>query len=121
MSHKFSIVIEMKGDKPVATAYLKVNAQEAHQHFIRLRDEEKEAYFFQHPIADRRAKSAAQVVATLGLRDENGKVPDSAPAVDNTPKTILNPEAAKKAAEKLKAARKQKTDGFSPDVAIDIE
>jgi hypothetical protein len=121
MSHKFSIVIEMKGDKPVASAYLKVNAQEAIAHFLRLRTEEKEAYLFQHPVADRRSKSAAQVVATLGLRDDNGKVPDSEPVADNRPKTIINPEAAKKAAEKLKAARKQKTDGFSPDVAIDIE
>lgn len=74
MSHKFSIVIEMKGDKPVATAYLKVNAQEAHKHFLRLRDEEKEAYFFQHPIADRRSKSTEQVTATLGQRDASGAV-----------------------------------------------
>ena len=120
MSHKFAIVIEMKSGKPVATAYLKTDAQDAHQHFVRLRNEEKEAYFFQHPVADRRSKSADQVIATLGLRDENGKVPDSAPAADNTPNTILNPEAAKKTADKLKAARRNKIEGVSPDIAIDM-
>jgi hypothetical protein len=73
MSQKFSIVIEVgKNGKPITTGYIKAEANLAGEHFLRLRDEGKEAYFFQHPIADRRNKSSEQVAATLGVRDENG-------------------------------------------------
>lgn len=93
MSQKFSIVVEVgKDGKPIATAYIKAEAQFAGEHFVRLRDTGKEAYFFQHPLADRRNKSAEQVAATRGERDENGlaKAPDMpenplpSPAANNT-------------------------------------
>lgn len=75
MSQKFSIVIEVgKDGKPVSTAYIKAEANKASEHFVRLREAGKEAYFFQHPIADRRSKSTEQVNATLGLRDATGAV-----------------------------------------------
>ncbi len=75
MSQKFSIVIEVgKDGKPIATGYLKADASKAGEHFVRLREAGKEAYFFQHPIADRRSKSAEQVAATLGHRDSEGNV-----------------------------------------------
>lgn len=74
MSQKFSIVIEVgKDGKPIATGYVKAEANLASDHFVRLRESGKEAYFFQHPVADRRSKSAEQVAATLGERDAEGK------------------------------------------------
>jgi len=93
MSQKFSIVIEVRDGKPVTTGYLKADAQKANEHFLRLRNEEKEAYLFQHPLADRRSKSAAQVTATLGNRDAEGK-PTSVPSV--TVKTDIKATAKKK-------------------------
>ena len=75
MSQKFSIVIEVgKDGKPITTGYIKAEANLASEHFIRLREAGKEAYFFQHPTADRRNKSTEQVIATRGVRDENGQV-----------------------------------------------
>lgn len=75
MSQKFSIVIEVSKDgKPIATGYLKADALKASEHFVRLREAGKEAYFFQHPVADRRSKSAEQITATLGKRDAEGNV-----------------------------------------------
>jgi len=75
MSQKFSIVIEVgKDGKPISTAYIKAEANKASEHFVRLRETGKEAYFFQHPIADRRSKSTEQVTATLGQRDASGAV-----------------------------------------------
>jgi len=92
MSQKFSIVIEVgKDGKPVSTAYIKAEANKAGEHFVRLREAGKEAYFFQHPIADRRSKSAEQVTATLGLRDAEGNVqqPKEQPKAP-TPNHIAN-------------------------------
>lgn len=66
MSHKFSIVIEIKDGKVVAHGYNKSDAAEAQTLFNKLRDEQKEAYFFQHPVADKRSKSSAQIEATRG-------------------------------------------------------
>jgi len=66
MSNKFSIVIEIKGDQVIAHGYHKSDAADANNLFNKLRDEQKEAYFFQHPIADKRCKSAEQVEATHG-------------------------------------------------------
>jgi hypothetical protein len=75
MSQKFSIVIEVgKDGKPITTGYIKAEANKANEHFVRLRESGKEAYFFQHPVADRRSKSAEQVAATLGERDAEGHV-----------------------------------------------
>ena len=116
MSQKFSIVIEIQKDgRPQATAYLKSEAQIAATHFIRLRNEEKEAYLFQHPLADRRSKSAAQIVATLGLRDENGKVPSATPVAYDASKAEAN--AQKPAAEKTKKT-KNKIEGINE--AVDL-
>lgn len=93
MSQKFSIVVEVgKDGKPIATAYVKAEANLAGQHFVRLREAGKEAYFFQHPLADRRNKSTEQVAATRGERDENGLAksvplkenPLLSPAMNNT-------------------------------------
>lgn len=120
MSQKFSIVIEVnKEGRPVPTAYLKSEAQLAAAHFTRLRNEEKEAYLFQHPLADRRSKSGAQVIATMGLRDENGKVPDSVKPPQAEVKTELTAEAQKRYADKIKkASGKNKIEGINE--AIDM-
>ena len=116
MSQKFSIVIEIQKDgRPKATAYLKSEAQIAATHFIRLRNEEKEAYLFQHPLADRRSKSAAQVVATLGLRDENGKVPSAAPVAYDASKAEPNEDAQKRANAKK---TKNKIEGVNEAVEM---
>jgi hypothetical protein len=92
MSQKFSIVIEVgKDGKPISTAYIKAEANKASQHFVKLREAGREAYFFQHPIADRRSKSLEQVTATLGQRDAEGAVqqpPDQPKAP--VPNHILN-------------------------------
>jgi hypothetical protein len=66
MSHKFSIVIEIKDGKVVAHGFHKADAADANSLFNKLRDEKKEAYFFQHPVADKRCKSADQIEATQG-------------------------------------------------------
>lgn len=65
MSQKFSIVVEVVDGKPVATAYFKQDANEARLHFNRIRDEQKEGYFFQHPIENNRCKSKAQQEASV--------------------------------------------------------
>ena len=72
-TQKFSIVVEVRNGKPVATGFNKTDANEALVLFNKLRDEAKEAYLFQHPIADKRSKSAEQITATLGNR-VNGEV-----------------------------------------------
>jgi len=61
---KFAIIIEVKNGKPVATAFNKTDAGDAVEQFIKLRDEGKEAYLFQHPVADKRSKSKEQMDAT---------------------------------------------------------
>lgn len=113
MSQKFSIVIEVgKDGQPISTAYIKAEANKASEHFVRLRESGKEAYFFQHPIADRRNKSAEQIKATLGLRDENGAVqqPEEQPKapVPNHKKNEVPMPAPKK--------RGNKIDGVSLDI-----
>jgi hypothetical protein len=69
-TQKFSIVVEVKDGKAIAHGFLKEDAQEALSLFNKLRDSQKEAYFFQHPVADKRSKSAEQIVATQGVRTE---------------------------------------------------
>jgi hypothetical protein len=118
MSQKFSIVIEVRDGKPITTGYLKADAQKANEHFVKLRDAEKEAYLFQHPLADRRSKSAAQVSATLGERDENGKIPVSKVAEPVKVATELKPEIIAKLAAKKKGGA-NKIEGISMD-AVDI-
>lgn len=65
MSQKFSLVIEVKKNGDFApTVYKKEDAGKALQQFQKLRDEGKEAYFFQHPKPDKRCKSAEQIAAS---------------------------------------------------------
>ena len=116
MSQKFSIVIEVKNGKPVATGYIKAEANLAVAHFVKLREAGVEAYLFQHPIDDRRSKSAAQVSATLGLRDAEGNVqaPKEAPkaAVPEHKKSeIVTPVKPKRKGNQLDL----------PDKPIDLE
>jgi hypothetical protein len=106
MSQKFSIVIEVKNGKPVATGYIKAEANLAVAHFVKLREAGIEAYLFQHPIADRRSKSTAQVNATLGLRDAEGHVqapPDApkAPIPEHKKSEIVSPVKPKRKGNKL--------------------
>lgn len=119
MSQKFSIVIEVRDGKPITTGYLKADAQKANEHFIRLRTEEKEAYLFSHPLADRRSKSAAQVSATLGERDENGKVPSSKVIEPVKVATVLKPELLAKLSKKKGGNQIQgvSLDGNAVDIA----
>ena len=120
MSQKFSIVIEVRDGKPITTGYLKADAQKANEHFVKLRDAEKEAYLFSHPLADRRSKSAAQVTATLGERDENGKVPSSKPTAPPKAKDVLAPVLLERIAAKKKSIG-NKIQGISLDGnAVDI-
>ena len=120
MSQKFSIVIEVRDGKPITTGYLKADAQKANEHFIVLRDAGKEAYLFSHPLADRRAKSAAQIKATLGERDENGKVPSSKPAVEAKAPDVLAPVLLERLAKKKVSANRIQgisLDGNAVDIA----
>lgn len=68
--YKFSFVVEIKGGKPVGTAFFKEDAQKAKELFNKLRDEGKEAYYFQHPNHDKRCKSEAQMEASTGSAPE---------------------------------------------------
>ena len=65
MSHKFTIVVEVKNDKPVSYAFLKEKANDAVVLFNKLRDSGVEAYLFQHPRADKRSKSDEQKEASV--------------------------------------------------------
>lgn len=80
---KFSFVIEVKGDKPIGTAFNKEDAQKAKDLFNKLREEGKEAYYFQHPNHDKRCKSSEQMEASRGTeaRTEEEK-PKTVQAVD---------------------------------------
>jgi hypothetical protein len=103
MSQKFSIVVEVSKDgKPIATAYIKPEAKLASDHFVRLRDSGKEAYLFQHPLADRRNKSIEQVAATRGERDENGLATSTAVADNPLPSPAANNTISSPAPKKRK-------------------
>lgn len=80
-TQKFSIVVEVKDGKALAHGFLKEDAQEALTLFNKLRDSQKEAYLFQHPVADKRSKSAEQTIATHGTRTEEVIVKVEAPEV----------------------------------------
>jgi len=70
-TQKFSIVIEIRDKKIVTTGFLKQDAPEALALFTKLRTENKEAYYFQHPVPDKRCKSTAQMNASLGVGINN--------------------------------------------------
>jgi hypothetical protein len=70
-TQKFSIVIEIRDDKIVTTGFLKADAAKALAMFNKLREENKEAYYFQHPVPDKRCKSTAQMNASLGVGINN--------------------------------------------------
>jgi hypothetical protein len=59
MSNKFSflITVDDKG-KIVGKAYRREDTQVGINDFAKARDEGKECHFFQHPVADKRCKSA---------------------------------------------------------------
>lgn len=71
MSQKFSFVVEIKNGKPVGHAFKKEDAQSAKELFSKLRDEGKEAYLFQHPVSDKRCKSAEQTEASMGTESKS--------------------------------------------------
>lgn len=81
---KFSFVIEVKGGKPIGTAFNKEDAQKAKDLFNKLREDGKEAYYFQHPNHDKRCKSAEQMEASRGTesRPEDSKPQAPVEAVD---------------------------------------
>ena len=119
MSQKFSIVIEVgKDGKPVATAYLKSDASFASAHFVTLRDGGKEAYFFQHPVADRRSKSTEQIAATLGERGVDGRLADTvvlkAPVPNDKLNEIPMPTPKKRKGNSIQGVS---TDGGAVDMA----
>jgi diphthamide synthase (EF-2-diphthine--ammonia ligase) len=104
-TQKFSIVVEVRNGKPFATGFNKQDANEAIVLFNKLRDESKEAYLFQHPVADKRSKSAEQIEATRGNRDEIG--------------TTVIVEETKPVAKEVKKPAKNKIEGVSAG-AIDL-
>jgi dethiobiotin synthetase len=107
-TQKFSIVVEVRNGKPVATGFNKQDANEAIVLFNKLRDESKEAYLFQHPVADKRSKSAEQIEATRGTREA-------------VPTTVVV-EEEKPIAKEAKKPAKNKIEGVSANVdAIDIQ
>lgn len=74
---KFAFVIEItKNGEPKGHAFLKEDGQKAKELFNKLRDDGKEAYYFQHPQPDKRCKSEAQMEASKGTEG----TPASAPA-----------------------------------------
>lgn len=64
---KFAFVIEItaSGDAK-GTAFKKEDGQKAKDLFNKLRDEGKEAYYYQHPSHDKRCKSETQMTASKG-------------------------------------------------------
>jgi hypothetical protein len=86
-SQKFSIVVEVKDGKAVAHGFLKEDANDATKLFAKLRDEKKEAYLFQHPVADKRSKSAEQVKATYGDREVVAETKEVEAPVVEAPKS----------------------------------
>ena len=108
-TQKFSIVVEVRNGKPVTTGFNKQDANEALSLFNKLRDESKEAYLFQHPVADKRSKSAEQITATRGNRDEMTA-------------SVVVEEAKPVAKEAKKPVAKNKIEGVSANVdAMDIQ
>lgn len=99
MSHKFSLVVEVKDGKAVGHAFMKEDANKAVVLFNQLRDSGKEAYLFQHPRADKRSKSEAQHEASVPT------------------KVILSPKVAEVAAKaKPVAKRGNRIEGVSLDI-----
>jgi hypothetical protein len=92
MSQKFSLVVEIKNDKPIGHAFLKEDAQLAKELFAKLREEGKEAYLFQHPMHDRRCKSSEQTAASVAnpVAETVVKQEEAKPAVDEVKSTKRN-------------------------------
>ena len=98
MSHKFSIVVEVKNGKAVGHAFMKEDASQAVTLFNQLRDSNKEAYLFQHPRADKRSKSEEQQQASVPT------------------KIVLSPKA-EEVVSKAKATRQRnRIEGVSLDI-----
>ena len=97
MSQKFSLVVEIKNDKPIGHAFLKQDAQFAKELFAKLREDGKEAYLFQHPMHDRRCKSSEQNAASVAN-------PEAETAVEQ--------EEAKPVVEEVKSPQRNNILGF---------
>ena len=80
MSQKFSFVVEVKNGKPVAYVFKKEDAHKAKELFEKVREEGKEAYYFQSPNHDKRCKSSEQMDASMNTVSlEKEKVVEEAP------------------------------------------
>lgn len=80
MSNKFSflITVDDKG-KVSGKAFRRVDTQAGLEEYSKAREEGKECHFYQHPVADKRCKSA---LGYKQLEDATSQVPDSVePAV----------------------------------------
>ena len=110
---KFAIVIEIKNGKPEATAYNKTDANTALEKFIKLRDDGKEAYLFQHPVADKRSKSKEQMEAT-------SKATNQSESKREVAKTETKAKAKAKQNEEEKPKAGNNIEGVSLD-AVDIQ
>ena len=65
MSQKFSFVVEVKNGKPIGHVFKKEDAAKAKELFEKVREEGKEAYYFQSPNHDKRCKSTEQMDASM--------------------------------------------------------
>lgn len=73
---KFAFVIEItKSGDAKGHAYKKEDAQKAKDLFNKLREEGKEAYYYQHPQPDKRCKSEAQMDASKGTEGTSAAAP----------------------------------------------
>lgn len=113
---KFAIIIEVKNGKPVATAFNKTDAGQAVEQFVKLRDEGKEAYLFQHPVADKRSKSKEQMDATSKATNQS----ESKREASKVESAKVRSEAKSKAKTEEKPVSKNSIEGVSMD-AVDIQ
>lgn len=94
MSRKFSFLVVIQNDKPVAEAFVKDDTHIAKEKFNAARDAGKEAYLYLLPLEDKRCKSTEQSVASSGKAPaEEAK---SNPVADfmKTAKSVVKPKKA---------------------------
>jgi hypothetical protein len=115
MSKTFSflITVDAKGTL-TAKAYDKKDSQVGISDFGKAREAGKEAYFYQHPVADKRCKSSIDTNALAEMVNENTKV-----------KSEVVQDSAK-SGWTVKPKEKVSGKSFNPkatssDVAIDLE
>lgn len=115
MSKTFSflVTVDAKGNL-TSKAYDKKDSQVGINDFVKAREEGKEAYFYQHPVADKRCKSAVET-------KELAKMVYNKPAEAQEVK-----QEAKQSGWVVKTKEKFSGKSFNPkatssDVAIDLE